>query len=255
VPAALRIDDEPGGVRVLTLSNPGRKNALDEGLLAQLDTALATTTGAGAFLIRGDGEGVFSAGWDLHALSTVPADRPLPDAVLGEVLDRLSAHPFPSVAMIDGPAYGAACELAMACDFRVAGAGAALSMPPARLGLVYSLKGLARFRERVGDATTRYLFLTGRRVAAPEALRRGLVDVLCEAPLAEARALCVELAGHAPLAIAGLKRGLSLLADVEKTPQAVEGYEALRRASFESADAREGRKAILEKRPPRFRGE
>lgn len=240
-------------MRVLTLSNPGRKNALDSALLGELDAALASPEGVRALLIVGDGDGIFSAGWDLTDLSTYGSGERLPDERLGEVLDRLSHFPAPSVAVIDGPAFGAGCELAVACDFRVAGPRALLSMPPARLGLVYALGGLARFRARVGDATTRYLFLTARRVGAEEALRRGLVDVLSDTPLADAERLCAELAGHAPLAVEGLKQGLALLAD-EASPQARDAYEALRRASFNSADAAEGRQAVLEKRAPKFQG-
>lgn len=254
MPGALRIDDRPDGVRVVTLSNPGRKNAIDSTMLAQLDAAIGASAGVRAWLLQGEGEGVFSAGWDLNDLSTYEAGEQLPDDRLGDVFDRLMHHPAPSLAVIDGPAFGAACELAMACDFRLGGAGAVLSMPPARLGVVYALRGLERFRSKLGDATTRLLFLTGRRVSADEALRRGLLDELPSNPRAVALTWCSELASMAPLAIAGLKRGLTLLAQGGGTDTEREHYEGLRRASFNSADAAEGRLAILEKRSPRFQG-
>ena len=255
MPAALRVEDRGGGVRALTLSNPGRKNAIDSVLLGQLDDAVADAEGIRAFLVLGEGDGIFSAGWDLNDLSTYGEGERLPDEHLSEVLDRLMHHPAPSVAAIDGPAFGAACELALACDFRVAGPRAVLSMPPARLGVVYSLNGLDRFRSRVGDATTRYLFLTGRRIGTEEALRRGLVDVVSQTPVVDAERLCAELAGNAPLAVSGLKQGLSLLSHGEASAGALAEYQAVRRRSFNSADAAEGRLAILQKRAPRFRGE
>ena len=256
MPASLRVEDrDGGGVRVLTLSNPGRKNAIDSVLLGQLDEAVATAKAVRAFLVLGEGDGIFSAGWDLNDLSTYGEAERLPDEHLSDVLDRLMRHPAPSVAAIDGPAFGAACELALACDFRVAGPRAVLSMPPARLGVVYSLNGLERFRAKVGDATTRYLFLTGRRIATDEALRRGLVDVASPLPAAEAERLCAELAGNAPLAVAGLKQGLSMLSRGDVSSQALADYQAVRRRSFNSSDAAEGRLAILEKRAPRFHGE
>jgi enoyl-CoA hydratase len=255
VPAELRVEDRAGGVRLLTLCNPGRKNAIDSTLLRQLDDALAQAAGVRAFLVLGEGDGIFSAGWDLNALSTPGETERLPDEALGEVLDRLMHHPTPSVAAIDGPAFGAACELALACDFRVAGPRTVLSMPPARLGVVYSLRGLDRFRAKSGDSTTRFLFLTGRRIGAAEALRRGLVDSVSDEPVAEAERLCAELAANSPLAIAGLKQGLALLSHREVAYEALAQYELVRRRSFNSADAVEGRLAILEKRTPRFRGE
>lgn len=252
MPGSLQVTELPSGVRVLTLSNPARRNAIDAAMLGQLDAAISNADGVRAFIVRGAGDGVFSAGWDLNDLSTVRDGEPLPDDVLGAVFERLAKHAAPSVAVLDGPAFGAACELAIACDFRVGSSRTVVSMPPARLGVVYGLGGLGRFREKLGDATTRYLFLTGRRLDAAECLRRGLIDVQSETPHDDAQALARELAGHAPLAIAGLKRGLSLLAGSSAEERAA--FETLRRASFNSADAAEGRAAILEKRSPRFRG-
>lgn len=253
MPGELLIDDVGAGVRVLTLSNPQRRNAIDGVMLARLDEAIAGAHQARGLLIRGAGGALFSAGWDLNDLSTYEAGERLPDDRLGDVFDRLEALPIPTVAVLDGPAFGAACELSMACDFRVGGPKAVLSMPPARLGVVYALRGLERFRRRLGEGTTRWLFLTGQRLEAAEALRRGALDLLSESPREEAEALCRTLAGNAPLAMAGLKQGLAMLARVPSAPE-LEAYEALRRQSFNSADAAEGRAAILEKRQPVFTG-
>src|SRR6185503_2138688 len=94
---------------------------------------------------------VFSAGYDLTALNGFPEGTPLPDERLGVVLDRLMHHPAPSVALVSGIAVGAGCELAAACDFRVGNSAARFSMPPAKLGVVYALKGLRRLSSRVGE--------------------------------------------------------------------------------------------------------
>jgi enoyl-CoA hydratase/carnithine racemase len=250
---ALTVEDR-GAVRVLTIGNPGRKNAIDAVVLAALDATLTDSAGVRAWVIRGAGSGVFSAGWDLNDLSTYSEGERLPDERLGDVLDRLMHHPAPSVAAIDGPAFGAACELAIACDFRIGSPAAVLSMPPARIGVVYALRGLDRFRAKVGDATTRRLFLTARRIGAPEALRRGLLDEVTDAPVDASLTLAAELSSLAPLAMKGLKRGLDLLTNAGGTADERADYERLRRASFNSADAAEGRLAILEKRAPIFRG-
>jgi enoyl-CoA hydratase/carnithine racemase len=252
--ATLEVTDEAGGVRVLTVSNPRRRNALDAEVLEALARALATPDPVRAWLVRGAGEDAFCAGYDLTALAAHRTGDRLPDERLGEVLDLLSRHPAPSVALVTGAAIGAGCELAVACDFRVGDVRARFAMPPARLGVVYALKGVRRLQARVGEAFARYLFLTGRRVDAELAHRRGLLDVLGVDAPAEARALCAELAASAPLAIAGLKRGLELLEGPGPSPEDLAAFEVMRAASFDSEDAREGVRAALEKRAPVFRG-
>lgn len=257
MPAALRVDDLGDGVRQLTVSNPGRKNALDDGFLEALAAAVAGGAGVRAWLVRGDGEGIFSSGYDLAGLAKLEPHQRLPDERIGEVFDALMQHPAPSVALVTGPAFGAGCELALTCDFRVGDAKAVFCMPPAKVGVVYALKGLSRVVERVGEGHARFMFLTGRRFGADDAFRMGLLDVLKpSAPDAEAEAvaLCRELAQAAPLAVEGMRKGFALLAQGGGSPEQRAGYEALRRASFLSDDAREGRTAILEKRAPAFRG-
>jgi enoyl-CoA hydratase/carnithine racemase len=257
VPAALGIDDLGGGVRQLTIDHPERRNALDDGLLEALATAVADGAGVRAWLVRGAGEGIFSSGYDLSGLSRAEPGVPLPDERIGEVFDALMQHPAPSVALVTGPAFGAGCELSLACDFRVGDANAVFCMPPARLGVVYALKGLERVVDRIGIGRARFMFLTGRRCGADDALRMGLLDVRVPAAAearAEALALCRELAQAAPLAVAGMRRGFALLAKGGGTPDERAHYEALRRASFSSDDAVEGRAAILGKRAPRFEG-
>jgi enoyl-CoA hydratase/carnithine racemase len=257
VPATLGIDDLGGGVRQLTLAHPERRNALDDGLLEALAAAVADGAGVRAWLVRGAGEGIFSSGYDLSNLSPVAPGAPLPDERIGEVFDALVKHPAPSVALVTGPAFGAGCELALACDFRVGDAHAVFCMPPARLGVVYALKGMARLVDRIGVGRARFMFLSGRRCGADEALRMGLLDVL-EPTAAEAHneavALCRELAQAAPLAVAGMRRGFALLAKGGGSEDERAEYDALRRASFNSDDAVEGRAAILDKRAPRFEG-
>jgi len=255
MPAVLEVADPGGGIRVLTVSHPKRKNALDDGLLDQLGKVLDDSNDVRAFLVRGAGDGVFSAGYDLTSLGEWDPAGPLPDEKLGRVLDKLMRHPAPSVAMLTGAAFGAGCELAMACDFRVGDGGAMFCMPPSRIGVVYALRGLSRVVERVGLGPARMMFLTGRRLGAEDALRLGLLDELAEPGRAadQAMELCEELAAGAPLAVKGLKRGLMLVAEGSSDAERAD-YEALRRASFTSEDAAEGRLAVLEKREPVFKG-
>lgn len=255
--ARLGIEDRSDRVRVLTLDNPARKNALDEGLLLALREALASAESAGvrALLLRGRGS-AFCAGYDLNQSFEVGGEEPLPDHLLGDVLGELERLPIPSVALVTGPAFGAGCDLAAACDFRVASPQAAFCIPPAKLGVIYAPDGLARVAALVGRSTAKLLFLTGRKVGAEEALRFGLCDELHPAEEAEGRALalCAELAANAPLAIRGMKRAFQLLGRPLLSEAERAELEALRRVAFASDDAREGRAAFLEKRPARFTG-
>lgn len=249
MPASLLISELHDGVRTLTLSNPGKKNAIDAGLLDAIEAALRDDTGVRCWLFDSNDPSVFCAGYDLSQLAPSPEGTPFPDDRLADVLDLISRHRAPSVALIDGPAYGGGCELAAACDFRVGSPNARFNMPPAKLGLVYTLKGLRRLTSRIGEQAARRMFLTARTVDAAEAQRLGLLDVLSADSRREADALCWELAHHAPLAIAGIKRGFELM-HLDHDAD----YEHLRRQAFESEDLRRRRDGFLAKKPPTFTG-
>lgn len=221
--ASLEVTDSPSGVRVLTLSNPSKRNALDKATLEALRAALEPPASVRAFLVRG--AGVFCAGYDLNELAAYQVGEQPPDEHVADVLDGLTNSPLPSVALITGPAFGAGCELAMACDVRVGSDAARFCMPPVKLGLVYSRRGFARIASRVGASAARFLFLTGRQVQGERALQLGLLDVLDAAAEAEAESLAIELAQASPIAIEGTK---ALFA-----PTPGDRYEALRAASFD----------------------
>lgn len=254
-PSALLVEDRDDGVRVLTLSNPARRNALDDGLVARLDEALASLPGTvRALLLRGEG-GTFCSGYDLNLLAA-PTEGRLPDDALMACLARLESLPLPTVALVQGWAFGAGFDLSASCDFRVGSEEAVFCMPPARLGIVYSSDGLARAARLVGVSRAKNLFLTARRLDAREALAWGLLDECLPAASAEARALelCRTLAAQAPLAVAGMKETLRLLTSPMPSPEEQARLREVRAQAFASEDAKEGRAAFLEKRTPRFRG-
>jgi enoyl-CoA hydratase/carnithine racemase len=255
VGASLSIEDRPSGGRVLTLSNPARRNALDDGLLGRLREALALPPHLRALLVRGEG-GAFCAGYDLTRLPEAGERGPLPDDFLAETLRLLEAHPVPSVALVQGAAYGAGCDLALACDFRVGAADAVLCMPPARLGIVYAADGIRRLTAACRAPFAKRMLLTGAPVAAEQALAEGLLDEVHPVAEAEAAALelCETLAQRAPLAVAGMKETVRRLARGALGPEDEAYLRELRRAAFRSDDAREGRAAFQEKRHPRFTG-
>ena len=253
MPAAFTVADCGDGVRSLTLSNPARKNALDDVALEQLRAALLTPDPVRCWLVRSEGQGAFSAGYDLSVLTQV-GEGPLPDEAIGEVFDLLQRHPAPSVALVTGPAFGAGCELACACDFRVGDAQAVFCLPPGKIGVVYAARGIRRVAALTGLGRAKWMLLTGARVEAEEARMFGLLDVVAADAERRAMALCKELAAAAPLAIAGMKQTFDALLRGGPTTQEARALEELRRAAFNSADAREGRAAFLERRAPKFSG-
>jgi enoyl-CoA hydratase/carnithine racemase len=256
----LRTEDR-GAVRILTLDNPQKRNALDFATLADIREACAAAANDAVrcLVFRGAGEKAFSSGFDIEAIPTGPQEGDRPDLAVERTMEAVEAVPCPTIAFLNGGAFGAGGELAVTCDLRVARPGVAIGMPPAKLGVVYPPGGLRRFLSLVGPARARELFFTGRAVDTDEALAIGLVDRVVPADAAEAAvlALAEEIGRNAPLAVQGMKRILRLLeAAAERgfTDAEREEVAALRRRAFESDDVAEGRAAFLEKRPPRFRG-
>ena len=257
MPAQLRVEDV-GPVRVLTLDNPDRRNALTPALLEALAEAYRPGAHGAArvFALRGEGHRAFCAGYDLESLAAVGGGA-LPDDLIQEVYAAIEAHPLPTVACVEGAAFGAGFELALACDVRVAAASARFCLPPARLGVVYAPEGLSRLAALVGAGQARRLALTGCVVDGAEAARVGLVEQLVpnggdawEAALGVAGII----AAGAPLAVSGMKQVFAALGRGPLSAEASARLRALRREAFNSEDVREGRAAFLEKRPPVFKG-
>ena len=249
--------EDRGAVRVLTLSNPARRNALDFGLLVRLREELADSAGGGVrcVVLRGEGEKAFCAGMDLDAVHEKGSSGVRTLSALENAMRAVEAAP-PVVGFLNGVAYGSGCELACACDLRVARAGISLCTTPTKLGLVYSAEGIARVAAVVGLARARQMFLTARPVAARTALSWGLVDEVLPARRAFARALelAQQIAENAPLALMGTKQALAMLAKPRLDRRERLQIARLHDTSFASEDAREALRAFRERRKPRFKG-
>ena len=253
--------EDVGAVRVLTLSNPSKRNALTRALLDELRAALPAAPSFDAqpvrvVILRGDPAGAcFSAGYDISAIDEAEKDAGL-DPICAPA-DALEACPVPVIAAIDGACMGGAFELAMACTLRIAETSAKLAMPPARLGLVYSASGLQRFLRAATPSTVQRIFLTGARIDGADAQRQGLIDLAVEPGRAfdEARALAEQIAENAPLAVAGLLDAIRRASRPGgPTTEDVAAIDAARLRTVASADLAEGVAALLEKRAPVFRG-
>jgi enoyl-CoA hydratase/carnithine racemase len=260
MPGELRLERD-GHVAVLTLSNPAKRNALDPALCRTLGQTLGSLAGEGAraVVLTGAPEGkAFCAGFDLDALPGAGDAPTAADDVFEQLLDAVAACPLPIVGGLNGPAMGGGCELAAACDLRVAHPATKLGLPPARLGIVYAPRGLARLSAICGESRARQLFLTACTVEAPEAQTWGLVDFVVPADQVRGRALSLaqEMAELAPLAVQGMRQSFEALLRRRATLEGADGEKiaGLREAAWRSADASEGRRAANERRKPSFSG-
>lgn len=246
---------EAGFARV-TIQRPSKRNTLtDEGIaeLTAVFDELERDPATRCVLLRGAGDEAFSAGYDLTGLSASGPAAQSDD--LHALLDRIERYPYPVVALLRGYAVGGGCELALACDVRVAGDDVRMGMPPARLGLVYPLAGYARFHRTVGLAAAKEIFFSGRMYAASDCRRLGLVSIVVPQADAEGEALALvrEIAGNAPLSLRGTKRILRHLAlGPEGSPENEAELGALFAQSLATEDLAEGKRALAERRRPDF---
>lgn len=214
----LSLDRRDDGVAVLTLRN-GRVNALSARLVAELTGAVDElgTDLPGAVVVTG-GERIFAAGADIAEFGGQEQARTITDRIHA-VLDALAALDRFVIAAVSGYALGGGCELALACDYRVAGERAVFGQPEILLGIIPGGGGTQRLARLVGPSRAKELCLTGRQVDAEEALRIGLADEVVpgdpnERALVLAAELCAGALTAQSLAKRAVDRGLSLpLAD------------------------------------------
>ncbi len=253
----LALDRPAAGVARLTISNPERRGALDHEILDALADH-ARTLDARCLVIRGSGE-VFSAGYDIGNLEDEGFEENAERLVahpFQDAIEALDAYPYPVLAALNGHAIGGGLELALTCDIRVGARGIRVGMPPAKLGLIYSHTGLARFIDVCGVAGAAELFFVGATVDSERARAMGLVNELTEPAELDGRALelASEIAANAPLSLAGNKRIIRALRARPLSEQVERELVELRESCFRSEDFREGVRAFAEKRPPVWRG-
>jgi enoyl-CoA hydratase len=164
-----------GDLYWLGLSQPGHLRALDHATVEELEVLLAEASlEPGILVVHSTTPGVFAA-----ASEIVEPLEPTDVAVLrtyARALERLEAHRWPTMALVDGPALGGGCELALACDFRLASPAAEFGQPVLSPGVIAGVGGYGRLSRLVGLGLARRVLLTGARLSAHEALTAGLVD-------------------------------------------------------------------------------
>jgi enoyl-CoA hydratase len=241
---------------VLTVNRPEVRNALDGTTIAELYRALDEVERARtvALIVTGAGDRAFVAGADVRALRKRRRDDALA-AINSRVFSSIERHPAVSIAAVNGYALGGGCELALACDLRIAAEGAVFGLPEPRLGIIPGAGGTQRLPRIVGLGRAKEMILTGARWDAQRALEVGLVSQVAprEQLLDAAREMAGRVLEAGPLAVRLAKRALN--ASSEMGLGAGLAFETASQAiTFESADKLEGMSAFLDKRPPRFTG-
>jgi enoyl-CoA hydratase len=241
---------------VLTVNRPQVRNALDTATVAAFHAALEQVRAArcGALIITGAGEQAFVSGADISAIRERRRDEALA-GINSRLMSAVEAHEAVSIAAVNGWALGGGCELALACDLRIASETAVFGLPEPTLGIIPGAGGTQRLPRIVGLGRAKEMVLTGARWDARQALAAGLVSEVVprERLMDAARALAARALALGPLALRLAKAALN--ASAQAPLGAGLSYEsALQALTFESEDKMEGTTAFLEKRRPRFTG-
>ncbi|GAA0988407.1 enoyl-CoA hydratase-related protein [Acrocarpospora macrocephala] len=253
----LRLD---GPIATITLNRPEKLNSIDLAMRVELQDVwreLATDSRIRVAVLTGAGERAFCTGTDLKGVPP-PADAFATQAFGSPGGDHLLAGldtDVPLIAAVNGYAFGGGFEIALACDIRLAAENAEFALTEARVGSIPGAGGTQRLPRIIGQSLAMQLLLTGDRLAAPDALRCGLVSEVLPAGelLPRAQALAERIARNAPLSVRAIKR-LVRIGLQAPLPAAME----LERMAFglirDTDDRAEGRRAFAEKRDPDFHG-
>lgn len=235
---------------------PEKKNALTPELLqrtiARLKEEAESQSPPRAAIFTSEGD-IFSAGYDL---ATLP-QTDVPDDLVSQFTAAIEDAPFPTIAAMNGSAFGAGFDLACSCDLRIGSRGSRFVMPPAKLGIIYAPRGLARFYSVLGPTVARQMFLAALPLTAERAYELGALYQLVSSPmdvLPAALDLARSLSQNAPIAVQGMRRAFQRFAQSALTQEISQEIEAWRQRAFTSQDIQEGLTAFAEKRPPLFTG-
>jgi len=246
------------GVLTITLNRPDRRNALNPALIEELTDTLevaARNAECGVIILTGAGS-AFCAGLDLEYLQSIPTktrmDHFADSKRIAHLLRALYDTPKPTIAAVNGPAIAGGMGIATICDFTYAVPDASFGYTEVKIGFVPAIVS-AFLRRQVGEKVARDLLFTGRIIKAQEALALGLITRIIEASdlMAETRSLAQTLLQNSPCAIATTKRLLSRQAKVTLDAE-IDAAIAVNAEARTTDDFKEGIRAFLEKRPPKW---
>jgi enoyl-CoA hydratase/carnithine racemase len=248
------------GIATVTISHLSRRNAMTLAMWERLGSLLReldADPNTRVVVLRGDGARSFSAGADItefEELRSTPERAAEYNARVAEALDALVELSKPVVAMVFGHCIGGGCELAVACDLRIAAQDAVFGIPAARRGISLAYDDIKRLVDLVGPSGTKLMLFTGdAAIPAQQAREMGLVDQVVSADELETHTygLAGQIAANAPSTIRWTKQAIRVVLR-DPALATVPGRDAQTAQLFGTADFREGVIAFLEKRPPRF---
>ena len=254
----LKVNADREGIVFLTISSPATLNALNSTILKELDDfvdSLSPET-TRVLVITGEGK-AFVAGADISEMAHLSEQEGLEFGRRGAaVFRKIETLPFPVIAAVNGFALGGGCELAMACDIRIASMKARFGQPEVGLGIIPGFSGTYRLPKLVGQGIAKELIYTGKMIDADEAYRIGLVNsVVAPEELAGAvDAMIAAISKNAPIAVSYAKTciGENYDLDVDESIALENQYFA---KCFATDDQKEGMAAFLGKRPAAFKNQ
>ncbi len=245
----------------MLFNHPERYNAITAemwGGVADILDRFAADASLRVVVMAGSGDKAFVSGGDISQFAANRGNAEA-DAAFAKLTARgrqaLARFEKPTIASLQGYCLGGGMAIALEADMRIAGTGARLGIPAAKLGIAYGIVPLRKLVALVGPSRARMVLYTGRQFDAAESLAMGMVDQVVEASALEASVLELAqvIAGNAPLAVMAAKFTIDQLQKdaAERDLARVADYT---RICMDSADYREGRTAFMEKRPPKFQG-
>ncbi len=244
---------------IITINRPDKLNALNKTVIQELSGVMDdvyNNTEIRSVIITGSGPRAFVAGADISEFAALDAKGGKAMAEKGQiqVFNKIEQCSRPVIAAVNGFALGGGCELAMACHFRIASDNAKFGQPEVNLGLIPGYGGTQRLTQLIGKGRAMELLMTGSMIDAPAALQYGLVNYVV--PQEDLMNKALSIAGlintKAPLAIAGCIQAVNAVFDENKNGNQAEIN--IFGELFDTADAKEGAAAFLEKRQPVFKG-
>jgi len=249
--------DVSESIATLIIDRPEVRNALDLDTVAAVREALGrleTDASVGVVIITGAGESAFVSGADINDIRERGRDEGLA-AINSSLFAEIERFPRPTIAAVNGYAFGGGCELALACDIRIASDTAKFGQPELGLGIIPGAGATQRLPRLVGMGRAKHMILTGEVIDAKQALEIGLVSAIAPAGQLQLRAreLAKKILRQGPLAARLAKIALNASARVDMDSGLL--IETLAQAlCYSSEDKREGTTAFLEKRKAKFSG-